>query len=55
MIGVIAPTSGPLATVGVRQLDAIKWWQQDVNSKGGIKAAMSNSSPAMTRATPRPR
>ena len=36
-VGVIAPTSGPVATVGVRQLDAIRWWQQDVNGKGGIK------------------
>lgn len=37
LIGVIAPTSGPLAVVGVSQLNAIQWWQQDVNSKGGIR------------------
>lgn len=35
-VGVIAPTTGPVATVGVRQLSAIQWWQQDVNGKGGI-------------------
>lgn len=39
-IGVIAPTSGPVATVGARQLDAMKWWQQDVNGKGGIKGRL---------------
>jgi branched-chain amino acid transport system substrate-binding protein len=36
LVGVIAPTSGPVAVVGVRQLAAIQWWQQDVNAKGGI-------------------
>lgn len=36
-VGVIAPTTGPVATVGVRQLSAIQWWAQDVNGKGGIK------------------
>jgi len=35
LVGVIAPTSGPVAVVGVRQLSAIQWWQQDVNAKGG--------------------
>ncbi len=36
-VGIIAPTSGPVAFVGVAQLNAIQWWQQDVNGKGGIK------------------
>ena len=36
-VGVIAPTSGPVAFVGVAQLSAIQWWQQDVNGKGGIR------------------
>jgi branched-chain amino acid transport system substrate-binding protein len=37
VIGMIAPTTGPLATVGTRQLFAAQWWEQEVNSKGGIK------------------
>lgn len=37
LIGVISPLSGPVATVGVRQTSAIKWWADDVNAKGGIK------------------
>ena len=37
VIGIIAPTTGPLATVGSRQLLAVQWWEQGVNSKGGIK------------------
>lgn len=37
LIGVISPLSGPVATVGVRQTAAIKWWAADVNAKGGIK------------------
>lgn len=36
-VGVIAPTSGPVATVGVRQLSAIQWWQHDVNAQGGLR------------------
>jgi branched-chain amino acid transport system substrate-binding protein len=35
-LGIIAPTTGPLSTVGVRQLAAVQWWTQDVNAKGGI-------------------
>jgi branched-chain amino acid transport system substrate-binding protein len=37
VIGMIAPSTGPLATVGVRQLLAAQWWEQDVNQKGGIR------------------
>jgi len=37
LIGVISPLSGPVATVGVRQTAAIRWWAEDVNAKGGIK------------------
>jgi branched-chain amino acid transport system substrate-binding protein len=37
VVGIIAPTTGPLATVGSRQLLAVQWWEQGVNSKGGIK------------------
>src|SRR5882757_3807507 len=36
-IGVIAPTTGPAATVGSRQLASIKWWEREVNTAGGIK------------------
>jgi len=35
-IGIIAPTTGPVSTVGTRQLSAVLWWAQDVNAKGGI-------------------
>lgn len=37
IVGVVAPTTGPLTPVGSRQLYAIQWWEQDVNAKGGIK------------------
>jgi branched-chain amino acid transport system substrate-binding protein len=37
IIGMIAPTTGPLTTVGLRQLSAVQWWEQDVNAKGGIR------------------
>jgi branched-chain amino acid transport system substrate-binding protein len=37
VIGIIAPTTGPIATVGTRQLSAVQWWAQAVNAKGGIK------------------
>jgi branched-chain amino acid transport system substrate-binding protein len=37
VIGMIAPTTGPLTTVGLRQLSAVQWWEQDVNAKGGIR------------------
>ena len=37
VIGMIAPSTGPLANVGVRQLLAAQWWEQDVNQNGGIK------------------
>jgi branched-chain amino acid transport system substrate-binding protein len=36
LLGVIAPTSGPVATVGLRQLKTIQWWEQEVNKSGGI-------------------
>jgi branched-chain amino acid transport system substrate-binding protein len=35
-IGVIAPTTGPAATVGNRQLASIQWWEHEVNAAGGI-------------------
>lgn len=35
-IGVIAPTSGPVATVAIRQLRTVEWWQKDVEANGGI-------------------
>ncbi|HXP30536.1 MAG TPA: ABC transporter substrate-binding protein [Stellaceae bacterium] len=37
VVGIITPNTGPVATVGVRQLSAVQWWQHDVNSKGGIR------------------
>ncbi len=36
-IGVIAPTTGPAATVGSRELATIRWWEHEVNAAGGIK------------------
>lgn len=36
-IGVIAPTTGPAATVGSRELAAVRWWEREVNAAGGIK------------------
>jgi branched-chain amino acid transport system substrate-binding protein len=35
-IGVVAPTAGPVATVGLRQLRTLQWWEREVNKKGGI-------------------
>jgi branched-chain amino acid transport system substrate-binding protein len=37
IIGIIAPTTGPVATVGLRQLSSVQWWEREVNAKGGIK------------------
>jgi len=36
-IGVIAPTTGPVATVGQRQLTTLQWWEKSVNESGGIQ------------------
>jgi branched-chain amino acid transport system substrate-binding protein len=36
-IGVISPLTGPAATVGTRQNEAIQWWADEINAKGGIK------------------
>lgn len=36
-IGVIAPTTGPAATVGSRALASIQWWERKINAAGGIK------------------
>ena len=36
-IGVISPLTGPVATVGARQNEAIQWWAESVNAAGGIK------------------
>jgi branched-chain amino acid transport system substrate-binding protein len=36
-IGLIAPTTGPAATVGQRQLSTFQWWEKDINDSGGIK------------------
>lgn len=35
-IGIIAPTTGPIATIGARQLSAVKWWQHSIDAAGGI-------------------
>jgi branched-chain amino acid transport system substrate-binding protein len=37
IIGQIAPTTGPIATVGSRQLSAVQWWEREINAKGGIR------------------
>ena len=37
LIGVIAPMTGPIATIGSRQVAAIQWWAESVNAGGGIK------------------
>ena len=37
VVGIVAPTTGPLTPVGSRQLYAVQWWEQDVNARGGIK------------------
>jgi branched-chain amino acid transport system substrate-binding protein len=36
VVGIIAPTTGPLTTVGVRQLYAVQWWERTTNEAGGI-------------------
>jgi branched-chain amino acid transport system substrate-binding protein len=36
VIGLVAPTTGPLTTVGVRQLYAVQWWERTTNAGGGI-------------------
>jgi branched-chain amino acid transport system substrate-binding protein len=36
-IGVIAPTTGPLTVIGLRQLYTFQWWERETNAKGGIK------------------
>ncbi|MBI2771951.1 MAG: ABC transporter substrate-binding protein [Burkholderiales bacterium] len=36
-IGVIAPTTGPIATIGTRQLASLQWWEREVNAGKGIK------------------
>ncbi|MDB5874193.1 MAG: ABC-type branched-chain amino acid transport system, substrate-binding protein [Ramlibacter sp.] len=36
-IGVIAPTTGPIATIGTRQLASLQWWEREVNAANGIK------------------
>lgn len=36
VVGVVAPTTGPLTTVGMRQLSAIQWWERTTNAAGGI-------------------
>src|SRR5882757_1980119 len=42
IVGIIAPTTGALSTVGTRQLAAVQWWAQDVNAKGGIRGRQIN-------------
>jgi ABC-type branched-subunit amino acid transport system substrate-binding protein len=37
IVGIIAPTTGPLTTVGLRQLLAVQWWEKVTNAAGGIK------------------
>src|SRR5882757_8038250 len=41
-VGIIAPTTGALSTVGTRQLSVVQWWAQDVNAKGGIRGRQIN-------------
>lgn len=41
-VGIIAPTTGAVSTVGTRQLAAVQWWAQDVNAKGGIRGRQIN-------------
>lgn len=41
-LGIVAPTTGALSTVGTRQLAAVQWWVQDVNAKGGIRGRQIN-------------
>jgi len=36
-IGVIAPTTGVMASVGTRQLATLQWWEKEVNAANGIK------------------
>ena len=36
-IGVIAPTTGPIATVGTRQLQSLQYWAETANKAGGVK------------------
>lgn len=36
VVGIVAPTTGPLTTVGVRQLSAVQWWEKKTNAAGGI-------------------
>jgi branched-chain amino acid transport system substrate-binding protein len=36
LLGMIAPTTGPLTTVGIRQLQAVQWWERTANATGGI-------------------
>jgi branched-chain amino acid transport system substrate-binding protein len=41
-VGIIAPTTGALSTVGTRQLSAVEWWAHDVNARGGIRGRLIN-------------
>lgn len=41
-VGIIAPTTGALSTVGTRQLSVVQWWAQDINAKGGIRGRQIN-------------
>ena len=41
-IGIIAPTTGAVSTVGIRQLSAVQWWVQDINGQGGIRGRQIN-------------
>ncbi|MDB5601218.1 MAG: ABC-type branched-chain amino acid transport system, substrate-binding protein [Xanthobacteraceae bacterium] len=36
VVGIVAPTTGSLTTVGLRQLSAVQWWEKKVNAAGGI-------------------
>lgn len=51
-IGIIAPTTGPLSTVGIRQLSSVQWWVQDVNGKGGIRGRQVNLTHCNDEASP---
>ena len=38
-VGIIVPTTGPLAFLGSRLLATYQWWEREANSKGGINGS----------------
>ena len=37
IVSVIAPMTGPAASIGVRQVAVLRWWAEETNKAGGIK------------------